>query len=426
MKKIGLIIVAVVISLLIFVGKTNSQLQPYYSGDAINFENKVIVATTNSGKLEIFKLENNSLVKTMEVTNVSPVFNTNIDYSDVKLSLENGQLYAYAVSEYTLYKYNISSLTSAQQEKKVKNNFWEWYYRVDRMGDNIVTVSAKGVKVYNSNLDIIDAFNFTASDSYSVRSNDNSQYIFAIDNNKIEIYDRNSRLIVHEIPLNFVYANNNHKVYFDTLRNEIFAVDDTAAKKFDFNGNQLASFQHLDQPGYDVDSSYGNPYFYFSNGMGVVKINKDTFKVADYAFTTDNGGPQGWAMGLKVVDTNNGDVVIVFNGSNILALDSNLKKIDSVKSTFNNATESATENLFLNLSSNSSSVNNPITVSGGGFWAQEPLLITFGNAGFSATTDSSGRFSTSITTPSLNNGIYDIKVTGVNSTRTYSTTIQIK
>ena len=426
MKKIGLIIVAVVISLLIFVGKTNSKLQPYYSGDAINFENKVIIATTNSGKLEVFKLENNSLTKTMEMTNVSPVFNTKIDYSDVKLSLENGQLYAYAVSEYTLYKYNISSLTSAVQEKKVKNNFWEWYYRVDRMGDNVVTVSAKGIKIYNSDLEIIDSFNLSADNSYSIRSNGSKQYIFAIDNNKIEIYDRNSRSIVHEIPLNFVYANNNHKVYFDTLRNEIFAVDDTSAKKFNLNGVELASFKHLDEAGYDVDSSYDNPYFYFSNGMGVVKMNKDTFKVANYAFTTANGGPQGWAMGLKVVDTNNGDVVIVFNGSNILALDSNLKKIDSAKSTFNNATESATENLFLNLSRNWSLANNPLTVSGGGFWAQEPLLITLGDAGFSATTDSSGRFSTDITTPNLKKGVYDVKVTGANSTRTYSTTVQIK
>jgi len=426
MKKIGLILVLFAVSLLFLVNRTNSKLQTYYSGDAVNFDNKVVFASANSGKIEIFKLENNAITKVIVLGNLNPVFNINDDFSDLKLSIEGGQLYIYAVSQYTLYKYNISDLSSAQLTKKSTNNYWEWYQRVDRAGDNIATFSAKGVKIFNSNLEVIDSYNFAISNPYSIRSNGSNKYLFAIDGNKIMIYDRTDRSIVRDIPLSFVYRDNNHRAYFDVLKEEIYAVDDSYTKKFDLNGNLLASFKHLNQPGYEVDSTYDNPYLYFSNGIGVVKMAKDTFKVADYAFTNMSGGPQGWAMGLKVVNTDKGDVLVVFNGSNILLLDKNLKKIDSIKSTSENSSVYATENLFLNVDRDWTLVNSPVVVSGGGFWQQEPLTITFGNAGFSSQTGSNGRFSQSITTPDLKPGHYDIKVTGNNSHTTYSISIEVK
>ncbi|MFA5131092.1 MAG: hypothetical protein WC467_01580 [Patescibacteria group bacterium] len=426
MKKISFILGLSALAVFFLVANSHSQLQAYYSGDAVNYNNSVVVASVNSGKLEVFKLENDSLVKTLELNNFSSVFNINESYSDLKLSIEDGRLYVYAVSQYTLYKYDISPLSSAQLVKQVKNNYWEWYQRVDRLGNDIATLSEKGIKIYNTNLDVVDSYNFSAKNPYSIRSNGSQQYLFAIDNNNIEVYDRGSRTIVRTIPLDFIYQNNNHKAYYDVVSNNIFAIDDTFTKKFDLNGNLLASFRHLEQPGYDVESTYGNPYFYFSNGLGVVKMNKETFKVAAYAYTTDSGGPQGWAMGLKVVNTDQGDVLVVFNGSNILLLNSNLKKISSVKSNTYAVSSSANENLYLNLNHNFALVGGAVTVSGGGFWSQEPLLIKFGTAGFSAQTDNRGRFSTDLTTPNFKPGYYDIKVTGANSLLTYSTSIEVK
>ncbi len=426
MKKIGIIIAFAAISIFFLVGKTNSKLQAYYSGDAVNFNNTVVFTSTNSGKLEVFQMENNVISKTQELYNYNGVFNINDSFADAKLSIENGHLYVYAVSQYTLYKYDISSLTNAQLVKKSSNTYWEWYQRVDRLGDNIATISEKGIKIFNSDLQVIDSYNFAVGNPYSIRSNASQQYIFAIDNDKIKVYDRNSRNIVREIPFNFVYKSNNHRAYYDILRNEIYAIDDSYTRKFDLSGNQLATFKHLEQPGYEVDSTYGNPYFYFSNGMGVVKMTKDNFKVAKYTFTNEIGGPQGWAMGLKVVNTDNGDVIVVFNGSNIILLDQNLKKIDSIKSTVTTVNNSANENLFLILNHDLSLGGSPLTVSGGGFWSQEPLTITLGDGNFSAQANSSGRFSKEIITPSLRMGRYDVKVTGVNSGLTYSTSIEIR
>ncbi len=426
MKKIGIIIALLAISLLFFVGKSDSKLQPYYSGDAVDFNNKVIFATANSGKLEIFKSENKVITKTLEISNYNSLFNINDSYSDLKLSIENGQLFVYAVSKYTLFKYNISDLYSAQLDKRVTNNYWEWYQRVDRFGSNIATVSEKGIKIYNSDLQVIDAYNFTASNPYSIRSNSSQQYLFSVDNDKVRVYDRLSRTVVREMPLDFIYKSNNHRVYFDDNSNEIFAIDDTFTKKFDLNGNLLGSFRHLEHPGYEVDSTYGSSYLYFSNGTGVVKMNRDSFTVADYAYTSMIGGPQGWAMGLKVVNTNNGDVVVVFNGSNIVLLDKNLKTIDSVKSNTYSATVSSNENLSLNLSNYWVTSNAPLTISGTGFWSQEQLLVKFGNAGYEMHADNNGRFSKEITVPVMPVGRYDIKVTGVKSALTYSSSIELK
>ena len=47
-------------------------------------------------------------------------------------------------------------------------------------------------------------------------------------------------------------------------------------------------------------------------------------KLERYAWTSNLGGTQSWAMGLKVV-YDQGDKVIVFNNYNITVLDSNLK-----------------------------------------------------------------------------------------------------
>jgi hypothetical protein len=155
-------------------------------------------------------------------------------------------------------------------------------------------------------------------------------------------------------------------------------------------------------------------------------MTKEDFKIADYAFTSTAGGAQGWAMGLKVVNTDSGDVLVVFNGSNIILLDKNLNKIDSIKAKSDSAAIYAKENLFLNLNRSWSLVNNPITVSGGGFWANEPLRISLGSNNFSAQTGSNGRFSKEINTPDLKTGYHDIKVTGENSNFTYSISLQIK
>ncbi len=427
-KRIALAsLLAIIVTSVIFVRSGETKAQPYYSGDAINYRGQLVFATANSGYLEIFKL-NGTTVETLVKQKVyNDRFNSYDDYSDVRLLVENGNLYVYATSEYTVFKYNFSELNSLELIKKAKNSYWEWYNQIDKLGNSLVTVSNKGIKVLDANLEVIDAYNFTGVDSYSVTSNGDNNHVLGISDSGLKVYERANRLITKEIPLNFTSKENNHKAYLDVTGNSIYAVDDYYAKKFDATtGQLLASFRHLDAAGYDMESSSGNDYVYFSNGLGVVKLNKDTFKVADFAYTSMIAGPQGWAMGLKLVSTDNGDVLVVFNGSNIVLLDKKLDKIVSVKA-IEVPDQKPQENLYLNVSSNSAIIGSQLSLSGGGFLSSENLQILLGNTEIvSLPSDKNGRFDTMITIPETLKGKKDIKVTGLGSKRTYSVSFEVK
>ena len=94
--------------------------------------------------------------------------------------------------------------------------------------------------------------------------------------------------------------------------------------------------------------SSGNEYLYFSNGLGVVKLNKADMRILDSQVTGGIAGDQGWAMGLKVAANSTGDKVVVFNNSSILVLDDNLNKIAYSRAGEDNRPE-VRENLFLRL-----------------------------------------------------------------------------
>ena len=118
----------------------------------------------------------------------------------------------------------------------------------------------------------------------------------------------------------------------------------------DYYAKNLISMQNsrsfaLGSEAYDIDASGYSSSIYFSNGVGVVKLNKDTMKASDWAWTGGIAGPRGWAMGLKVLNFD-GDKIVVFNNSNILVLDSNLNKVASVEATEEDDSVYPTENLF--------------------------------------------------------------------------------
>ncbi|MDP2943994.1 MAG: hypothetical protein Q8N57_00230 [bacterium] len=427
-KRVALIfLAAVILTPLVFINSGSTKIQPYYSGDAISYRGQLIFGTANSGYLEIFKLNGNDVDLLVKVKDYNPTFNSYNDYSDLRFSSENGNLYVYAISQYTVFKYDFSELNSLALVNKVKNNYWEWYKEIEKLGDSLVLISDKGVKVINGNLDVIDSYNFTGVEPYSVTSNGANDKILAVGDSKIKIFDRSSRQVTKEISLNFISDNKNHKVYLDVLNNKIYAIDDYYAKKFDATtGQLLASFQHLDAAGYGMESTVGNDYVYFSNGLGVVKLNKDKFTVADFVYTTMSGGPQGWAIGLKLVNTDKGDILVVFNSSNIILLDGKLDKIASVKA-IEDMDEKPQEGLYLNLNHRSATVGGVVNLTGGGFWANDQLKIFIGATEIKTTNaDKNGRFDTSLTIPDVRKEKQDIKVKGFNSGLTYSISFEVK
>ncbi len=419
--KRGVIVLslAFLISFLAFVHFGKSQTLPYYYGDAVNYQDKVVFGTANSGYLEIFVLQDKQINRAIKIKNYLQATSEYRDFTDLKFSVEGGRLYVYALSEYTLFKYDFSDLQNLSLITKQTNTYWDWYHRLDQFGSNLGTISDAGIRTLNSALQAIESFKFAPSDQYSIRGGESNRYIFGIDNSNLQIYDRTSRTVAQEIPLNFNSEVHGRKTYYDALSNQIYAVDDYYLKKFSVDGKLLASFKHLNAPGYDVDSTSGNGAVYFSNGLGVVKINKDNFKLAAYAYTTTLGGPQGWAMGLKVVNTDAGDVVVVFNNSNILLLDKNLRKIADVRATDLTPPHSS-EILYINLDHNIGGVGATLALSGGGYWPNESLRISFGGQVVNTSADKNGRFSSNLTVPNLAPQKLDIKVEGLDSLLTYS------
>lgn len=424
-KFLATLLLIVAVSPWLFTDSGQTKIQPYYSGDAIVYQGRTVIGTADSGYLEIFKLSGAQLLPLVRVKIYNGAYNTYTNYSDLTFSVENGHLYVYAVSQYTVFKYDFSDLAHLVLVNSVKNTYWDWYYRVNHYGDNIGLVNKTGLTIINSNLQPVVAFSFSPSEHYSLRGNDN-QYLTGLDNGKLEVYDRNQGALAKQIPLNFNTSGMNHQVYRDPVDGSLYAIDDYYMKKFSPDGQLLASFRHLDAPGYDAVSQAGNPYVYFSNGLGIVQMNKSDLKVKNYVYTTNLGGPQGWAMGLKLLATAKGDELVVFNASNILVLDKNLHKVASVAATEAAGSQGA-EPLFLNFDHSSALPGAVINLSGGGYWAGEKLDVSFGTTSVATlTADSEGRFLDPVTVPSLSAQRLDIKVVGENSGLHYSVSFAIK
>lgn len=429
MKKIFL---TVAIFSLLFVGWSvrdgKTKDQSYYSGDAVLYQGETIIASTNTGKLEIFAWQNHKFNHLLTV-NLSPNPSKEEFFNDVKLEVQGQSLKAYAVAGYSLYLYDLSDLQTAKLEKKTRNTYWEWYYRVDRFGDSLATVSDRGVRIWNNNLEVIDGFDFTSDSPYSLRSSGDKRFLFALNDSALSIYDRENRDVIKTITLNYKdFDKNNRKSYYDRINGNIFVIDDYYVKKFDFKGKLLASFPHYSGASYDVESSFDNNFLYASDGLNVYKLRKSDLSLVKEVQTTTLGAAQGWAMGLKLVNTPGGDRLVVFNNSGILILDNNLNlAVKSGKITEDDGQLYPFENLYLVLSHYSAKSGATLGVSGGGFWPAEELSINLLNQKTTVKADRFGRFSVDVSVPVVTrDSRQDVKVTGLDSQLTYSISLEVQ
>lgn len=423
MKKIAIFAVILGIISLTFVSYSQGKTKSYYSGDALVYQKTLYITSANTGSLELFRLNGSQIERLAKIKPFDQRFGKYGNFYDAHLRIEGNTLYLYAVTDFTLYKYEVSSNKELVLVNSIRNSYWEWYNRVDDIDGHLVTISAKSVKIWNNDLQVIDGYDFSNDEvPYNVRGN--KDFLFNVQDGKLSIYDRASRSLLREITLNFKIDPSAHKIYVDSDSN-IYVVDDYYAKKFNLDGKLLGSFKHLDQESYDIDASGYSSSLYFSNGVGVVKLNKDTMKASDWAWTGGIAGPRGWAMGLKVINFD-GDKIVVFNNANILVLDSNLNKVAAVEATEEDDSVYPTENLFLNLDKNRGAANSQIIVNGGGFLPNEDLSINFDGSKQTLKADLRGRFSQNLVVPNVAAGSYDIKVDGLSSKLTYSISFTIE
>jgi len=119
--------------------------------------------------------------------------------------------------------------------------------------------------------------------------------------------------------------------------------------------------------------------------------------------------------------------VVVFNNSNILVLDKNLKPFATVLSTEEDLNPLSGETLSLTIDRNSGVVWTEVGVSGQGFGPNEDISLIFAGTEYSAKADDNGRFETAVLVPqsAKAGGNVELRATGKTSKRTYSTTFWV-
>ncbi|KKQ59879.1 MAG: hypothetical protein US81_C0034G0009 [Parcubacteria group bacterium GW2011_GWE2_38_18] len=400
-----------------------SKNKAYYSGDATEYNGDIIIGSTNMGYLELFKLENNKIVRKSTIKSVDPIFGNTNDFYDLAFSKENGQLFVYAVDGRYFYKYNITNLKNPVQVSKLKDNSWDFFLGVNKVGSKVLTTGTKGIKLWNGNLQVVDSFDQKSKFQYNLTFDDKANYIFNTDKSKFTIFDTGIRKIISEISI-FTREDHIRKSFYDAIDGKIYLADDEKVLQMNYGGKLITTYAHGSRFGYDVAGVYGSPYLYVSTGREVVKINKEGMNRIGSANTINLGSSDSWSMGLNVVRGRDGERVVVFNNSNILVLNNDLKKLDL----FNSSEEDLrqTEPLSLGVDKNRAAANSQVLLHGTGFGFNEDLTINFGNLKSTVKTDKSGKFERIITVPSLLPGMADIKVTGNSSKLTYSTSFRIE
>jgi hypothetical protein len=423
MKKIFIMTVALLVlgAAILIAPSGQSKVKPYYSGDTVNFNGKIYIGSTNSGKFELLALENGHIYRKAVVAS-SDIESK--EFYDLLFDKVGGKLYAYLVNGRYLYRYDITNPLTPIVDLKIKDNSWDWFSRVDKVGGNIVTVGSKGTKVWNKDFQVINSYAMINNSVLGTAKLD-GQMAFNL-KDKLSIYNTVTREKVAEyaIAVNDKQASRGLSVNSD--KSLIYLVDDKSFKAVGFDGKIKNQFNHISNAGYDVAVSRVNPdRVYFSDGVGVVKMDKETFKPVSWAYTTANNPAGSWAMGLSVVNDGASEKLVIFNGSNILVLDQNMKEVADYESVEQDVRP--TESLFLNIDKNRGAVGTQVSVVGGGFGLNENLVVKF--AGIDQVivkTDANGRFKTVLTVPTLLPGGVDIKVIGKTTKKTYSVGFKVE
>lgn len=427
-KKIAFLLLVAVVAIFCVVSTGRTNYKSYYSGDAVSYQGNLIIASTDSGSLEVFKLEGSTLVRALKFKAPNSPLDKTDDFSSVKLNEENGRLFAYATSAYTLYKYDISDLAKPVVYAKQKNTYYEWYKRVDKFGNSIVTVSDKNVRVWKidvNTLDTIDSFKIESDIPSAVRFDASGRYITYINkDNIVRIFDTKTRDNISSFAVNYRGTDNQRKTYFDPIAKELYVFDDYYLKRFDINGELLVSYPNSANKGYAVEPAGDYNYVYAVNGNSIMKLAKENLKNG-IKISAGLGNLNAYAMGIKYVSLNGVDKVVVFNGGGIAVLNSSLHKIASITATQIAEQAEVKENLVLALDHYKATPGANVVLSGAGYLPQEVLKINFGGTVTEVNADKNGRFKKTLVVPSSNKEVVDIKVDGLSSALTYSVSFQI-
>ncbi len=401
---------------------SSEMMKPYYSGDAVSYNGRIFFASTNMGGVEIFELAGGRIDLINKFSSYDSIRYGDPDFNSAMFKIENGKLFIYLTDGKYIYKYILSDAGNPSLVGQVMDNSWDWFVSLARCGDNFISQGAKGLKIWNSDLNVIYSNDMTNPEPGNIQMDDSCELAFSINGGDIGIFNRFAN---RNLPPIKISAEENHfrKILFSSGDSSFYAVDDSSVKQFDYEGKVLRSFNHTSGKGYDAAESYDGRYIYFSDGIGVVKLSKKSFQPEKWAYTADLGGKGGWAMRIFPVKGGDGEKLIVFNNGNILALDENLEKIDSYAS--NELDDLHTGLARIEANKKMASIGTPIRVSGQGFFPHEDVKISLADSYIYILADDYGKFRRVIETPAAPFGIHEITAEGFASKRTDSISFSI-
>lgn len=426
MKKRLLLILGLSIFVVaaLVIPQAGSRTKNYYSGKAVTYEGQLIFGTVNTGAFELFTLENGNIERT---ANFKPRFVSlpkgSDSYADLEFEAGSDYLYAYLTDGRYLYKYDISNIYNPKLLEKERDNSWDWFNALEMTDDYLVTIGNKGIKYWNRDLDIVNSFPLKYGKHENVSISSDSELIFNIQDNVLEVYDTAKREKTASIWLE-VRENGIRGIYHDFRNNEIFVTDDEGLKVFSEQGSLLREFEHTSDYGYDVEPSNFEPSVYFSDGIGIVKSDRSSLSPLDWVYTTSYTPGSSWTMDIEVTRTNDGDMIVAFNNSEIAVFDSELDLVDTFHVSATD--DSPIEVLSLSLDKRSAFPGDYVTVRGSGFSPNEEIRVSMGDSYSTAVSDSNGRFSRTIMVISAKSQMIDIRAAGVTSGLSYSTTFEIR
>ena len=246
---------------ILFIPMAKSRVKPYYSGEAINYNSHLYIGTANTGKFELFGLDQDKLYRKTTI-----MAQDGSDYSDLFFREESGRLYLYLVNG-GLSKFDITDPYFPVQVAQVKDNSLDHFFGVIKAGDKIATIGTKGVKIWNDNLQVINSYNIKVGNAENLVFSENGGYIYNFQGSDLVIIDANTRDIVVDTQLNIANENHNQKPFSDGVDGSVYVADDNSLRKIYFNGHE-ESFAHISHVAYDVATLSGRDYVYFSDGHG--------------------------------------------------------------------------------------------------------------------------------------------------------------
>lgn len=434
--RFGRPVLFVLLAAAIIAPFTQGKTKPYYQGDAINYQGRLLIASTNMNRLQVMETADKQINLLAEIKPDKSGYLPGDDFYNCAFHQEAGRLFLYAVNGRYMYKYDASKPSQPELVNKLTDNSWDWFQSVAVFNDHIVTSGTKGIKIWNNDLQVIDSLNLKLSNANNFTIS--HDFLFAVTDGQFRIFNLRTRQWTKSVNLT-IKDDSNRQLYNDPISSTIYVADDWAVKQFDFEGNLIDSFRFTGNNGYDVVPSTNGQSIYASDGIGVVRLTKSGLRPDKWAYVREMGVSDGWSMGLRLVDWQGSDHLVVFNSGAVSVLNNQLKTIANHRSSEEevNNQPAVSEPLALNLDKNRASVGGQVSLRGTGFLANEKLEIRFlsnGRATSSVTTDLFGRFQKTLTVPAItnpsNNTVNplptDIKVVGQTSQRSYSINFQIE